>query len=51
MLEHLFTPGAREVKPDELSREFFARFERAAEADPERGRYEAWILRFCVRRT
>jgi hypothetical protein len=51
LLEHLFTPGARGAKPDELSREFFARFERATEADPERGRYEAWILRFCVGRT
>jgi hypothetical protein len=48
--EHLFEPGARGIDPQELTDEFFRRFEAATAADPEAGRYECWILRLALRR-
>lgn len=50
LIEHLFTPGARDIDVDRLCEEFFARFEAATAADPDRGRYEAWILRLSLER-
>jgi SAM dependent carboxyl methyltransferase len=47
---HLFEPGARGTEPDALCDEFFARFQAATAADPEAGRYEAWILRVVFAR-
>jgi hypothetical protein len=35
----------------ELCEEYFARLERATEADPAAGRYEAWIVRVTFART
>ena len=40
-------PGDRAAA---LADEFFTRFEAATAADPERGRYECWILRLALRR-
>jgi gibberellin A4 carboxyl methyltransferase len=40
----LFVPGARGADPEEVRDEFFAEFERATAADPDLGRYEAFIL-------
>ncbi|MGH2991009.1 MAG: hypothetical protein ACRDMA_14350 [Solirubrobacterales bacterium] len=51
MTAHLFEPGARGVGPAELCDEFFARFRAASRADPDAGRYEAWILRLVLVRS
>ena len=48
MTTHLFEPGARGIEPAELCDEFFARFRAASRADPDPGRYEAWILRLVL---
>jgi hypothetical protein len=40
----LFVPGARGVDPEAVRDEFFAEFERATAAEPDLGRYEAFIL-------
>jgi hypothetical protein len=40
----LFAPGASGVDPKALGDEFFAAFERATAADPDAGRYEAYVL-------
>ena len=45
LLTHLFAPGATGIDPKALSDRFFARLRAATVADPERGRYEAWIVR------
>jgi hypothetical protein len=50
MVEHLFRPGARGVDPDALADEYFDRLRSATAADPEAGRYEAWILRLVLER-
>jgi hypothetical protein len=48
MTAHLFEPGARGLDAAKLCDEYFARFEAATAADPEAGRYEAWILRIVL---
>lgn len=48
MTTHLFEPGARGVEPARLCDEYFARFQAASAADPDAGRYEAWILRLVL---
>jgi hypothetical protein len=48
MTAHLFEPGARGLDAAKLCDEYFARFEVATAADPEAGRYEAWILRLVL---
>jgi cyclopropane-fatty-acyl-phospholipid synthase len=48
---HLFGPGARGIDPEDLCDQYFTRFETASAADPERGRYEAWILRLVLVRS
>jgi hypothetical protein len=50
LVENLFGPGAPDADPSALSEEFFARFRAASAADPEAGRYEAWILRVALKR-
>jgi len=50
MRTFLFEPAARGIEPAALADEFFRRFEAASAADPERGRYECWILRLALRR-
>jgi len=50
MTTHLFEPGARGIDSDKLCDEYFARFEAASAADPDAGRYEAWILRLVLAR-
>ena len=50
MRAYLFEPAARGIEPAALADEFFTRFEAATAADPERGRYECWILRLALRR-
>ena len=50
LLAHLFEPGARGVPAAELCDEYFQRLEAATAADPEAGRYEAWILRTVFER-
>jgi hypothetical protein len=50
MVERLFEPAGRGAGPAALCDEFFARFRAATAQDPERGRYEAWILRLALRR-
>ena len=42
---NLFEPAARGVEPAKLCDEYFDRFQAATAADPEAGKYEAWILR------
>ena len=51
MKEHLFGPAAKGEDPDALSDEYFARLEAATAADPDAGRYEAWIVRVVIGRT
>jgi hypothetical protein len=46
----LFAPGAVGVEPKALGEEFFAAFERATAADPEAGRYEAYVLTVILAR-
>jgi hypothetical protein len=46
----LFSPGAIGVEPKALCEEFFAGFERATAADPEAGRYEAYVLTVILAR-
>jgi cyclopropane-fatty-acyl-phospholipid synthase len=50
LIEHLFEPGARGVDATALCEDFFSRFRATTAADPERGRYRAWILRTAFRR-
>jgi len=50
MVEQLFRRAGRGAEPGALCDRFFDRFRAAAAADPERGRYEAWILRLALRR-
>ena len=47
---HLFEPGARGTDPAGLVDEYFDRLRTATAADPEAGRYEAWIVRLVLRR-
>ncbi len=47
---NLFGPGANGVAPAALCDEYFERFAAATAADPEAGRYEAWILRVAFAR-
>jgi SAM dependent carboxyl methyltransferase len=49
MLAGLFEPGATGVEPAELCDRYFERLEELNAADPESGRYEAWILRLVFR--
>jgi hypothetical protein len=51
LLAHLFEPGAKGVEPGALCDEYFGRLEAATAADPEAGRYEAWILRLGLERS
>jgi hypothetical protein len=48
MASHLFEPGARGIGPAKLCDEFFRRFQAETAADPDAGRYEAWILRVVL---
>lgn len=48
MTTHLFEPGARGIDSANLCGQYFSRFENASAADPEVGRYEAWILRLVL---
>jgi hypothetical protein len=48
---HLFEPGAEGSSPAALADEFFRRFRHRTAADPEAGRYEAWITRVVLRRS
>jgi hypothetical protein len=50
LLTHLFRPGAVGTDPGALCDEFFERFRTATAADPEAGRYEAWIVRVLFAR-
>ena len=50
MVEQLLEPAGRRAEPGALCDELFARFRAATADDPERGRYEAWILRLALRR-
>lgn len=50
MLANLFTPGATGIDPQELSDTFFDRLRAATEADPDAGKYEAWVVRTLFRR-
>jgi hypothetical protein len=50
MLEHLFEPGAIGADPQALSKIFFDRLRDATAADPDAGRYRAWIVRVLFRR-
>jgi SAM dependent carboxyl methyltransferase len=49
MLANLFQPGAIGVDRQWLSDTFFDRLRDATSADPEAGRYEAWIVRTLFR--
>ncbi len=40
----LFSPGARGVEPGQLCTEFFDRFEQLTSAQPDAGRYRAYVL-------
>jgi hypothetical protein len=44
LLANLFEPGARGIDPDELCDRYFERLRALTAADPDEGRYEAWIL-------
>jgi hypothetical protein len=46
----LFSPGAIGIDPKALCDEFFAAFERATAADPEAGRFEAYVLTVILAR-
>jgi hypothetical protein len=48
---NLFGPAARGIEPGKLCDEYFARFEAATAANPDAGRYEAWILRVAYARS
>ncbi len=51
MVDHLFSPGAAGIDPHALSDSFYDRLREATAADPEAGRYRAWIVRILfVRR-
>jgi SAM-dependent methyltransferase len=45
MLANLFEPGARGLDPAELCDAYFERLRAICAADPDEGRYGAWILR------
>lgn len=47
---HLFEPGAVDIEPAALCDEFFNRLRAASAADPDAGRYEAWVVRLVLRR-
>ncbi len=49
--EHLLEPGAISIDPEALCDEYFRRLEAATAADPEAGRYEAWIVRAVFARS
>ena len=44
MLVNLFEPGARGIDPKELCDRYFEQLQALSAADPDEGRYEAWIL-------
>jgi hypothetical protein len=46
----LFAPGAVDVEATALCDEFFAAFERATVADPDAGRYEAYVVTVILAR-
>jgi hypothetical protein len=50
LLTHLFEPGATGIDPQALSDTFFERLRAASEADPDAGRYRAWIVRVLFAR-
>jgi hypothetical protein len=45
LMANLFEPGATGTEPDRLCDEYFRRLEADTAADPEAGRYEAWVVR------
>ena len=49
--EHLLGPGAQGADRDTVAGEFFKRFQARTAADPDEGRYEAWVLRVVFGRT
>jgi hypothetical protein len=49
LLTHLFEPGATGIDPQALSNMFFERLCDATAADPDAGRYEAWVVRTVFR--
>jgi cyclopropane-fatty-acyl-phospholipid synthase len=50
MVANLFEPGARGIDPDQLCDRYFEALRGICAADPEEGRYEAWILRLEIAR-
>jgi hypothetical protein len=48
--EHLFTPGTRGLRVDELLDDYFARLEARFAADPEADAFEDWTLTVVVAR-
>ncbi len=50
LMDALFTPAASSSSPESLSDEYFGRLEQLIAADPEVGRYEAWVLRTMFER-
>ena len=50
LVSNLFEPGAISLSVPELCDEYFARLEASISADPEAGRYEAWVVRALFRR-
>jgi hypothetical protein len=51
MTAHLFEPAAKGEDPAAVRDEFFARLEATTAADPQAGRYEAWIVRLVLGRS
>jgi SAM dependent carboxyl methyltransferase len=50
LTEHLLEPGAVSTEPATLCDEYFRRMQVATSADPEAGRYEAWVVRVVLAR-
>jgi SAM dependent carboxyl methyltransferase len=50
LFDNLLGPGARGMGPDELCERYFEVLRRICAANPEEGRYEAWILRLVIAR-
>lgn len=50
MLANLFEPGALGIDPKELCDRYFERLRALCAANPDEGRYEAWILRLLFAR-
>jgi hypothetical protein len=50
MVDHLFATGAIGIDPQALSDAFYERLREATAADPEAGRYRAWIVRVLFAR-